>query len=66
MQNCAIGNGHTEAVGCVGMSQKTSSYDQNSVFCVSGAGDKILKRWNVPVRQFLAYQNILVLKIKID
>jgi U3 small nucleolar RNA-associated protein 13 len=55
MSNCAIAEGHTEAVGCVAISKKVTSYAHNQAFAVSGAGDKILKRWSVPVREFAAY-----------
>ena len=55
MQACAVGLGHTEAVGCVAISKKLTSYANNNVFAVSGAGDKILKRWSIPIRKFEAY-----------
>lgn len=57
MKNCAIGEGHTEAVGCVAISKKLTSYANNQTFAVSGAGDKILKRWSVPIREFDAYRS---------
>lgn len=57
MQNCGLAQGHTEAVGCVAISKKQTSYTNNQVFAVSGAGDKILKRWPVPVREFNAYRS---------
>jgi U3 small nucleolar RNA-associated protein 13 len=44
----AVGEGHTEAVGAVAMSRRSSTNSgNNSAFFVSGAGDKILKKWNV-------------------
>lgn len=58
MTNCAVAEGHTEAVGCVAISKKLTSYTNNQTFAVSGAGDKILKRWAVPIREFEAYSSV--------
>ena len=41
----AIAEGHADAVGCVVVSQKRSTYVSKQGFFISGAGDKILKRW---------------------
>ncbi len=47
----AVGEGHTDSVGCVGLFKRdeiaTSSSKQ--AFVVSGSGDKILKRWTLPL-----------------
>lgn len=48
----ALGEGHTEAVGAVNISHNPASYASRKAFAVSGAGDKILKRWNLPVHTF--------------
>jgi U3 small nucleolar RNA-associated protein 13 len=58
MKCCGVAAGHTEAVACVALSQRASNYSSNQAFVVSGAGDKILKRWAVPVRSIAAYKDI--------
>lgn len=58
MKCCGVASGHTEAVACVALSQRASNYTTNQAFAVSGAGDKILKRWTVPVKSIAAYKDI--------
>lgn len=41
----AVAEGHTDAVGCVCVSQRLASYASQTAFMCSGGGDKILKRW---------------------
>jgi WD40 repeat protein len=40
-------------VGSVCVSQKVSTYQSKIAFMISGAGDKILKRWPLPVHSFV-------------
>ncbi len=47
----AIGEGHTDPVGAVCISHFQATYASRKVFMISGAGDKILKRWNLPLHQ---------------
>jgi U3 small nucleolar RNA-associated protein 13 len=50
-KNVAIGTGHTDSVGAVCFSKRNHDYGltSRSAFLCTGAGDKILKRWNVPI-----------------
>lgn len=41
--------GHTEAVGAVSIAHNPATYLSHRAFLVSGGGDKILKRWVLPV-----------------
>lgn len=50
---CAVGEGHADAVGAVCISQRQATYQSKLAFMISGAGDKILKRWPLPVHSFL-------------
>jgi len=43
----AIGEGHTDAVGSIGISQKPSTYLSKKAFIVTGAMDKVLKKWPI-------------------
>lgn len=45
----AIAQGHTEPVGAVAIAHNGATYVSHKAFIVSGAGDKILKRWSLPV-----------------
>jgi U3 small nucleolar RNA-associated protein 13 len=45
----AIAQGHTEPVGAVAIAHNSATYLSHKAFIVSGAGDKILKRWSLPV-----------------
>lgn len=47
-----MGEGHADAVGSVCMSQRIATYTSKIAFMISGAGDKILKRWPLPVHSF--------------
>jgi U3 small nucleolar RNA-associated protein 13 len=47
----AVGEGHTDPVGAVCISHFQATYASRKVFMISGAGDKILKRWNLPLHQ---------------
>lgn len=49
MRCVAVGEGHADAVGSVCVSQKLATYQSKIAFMISGAGDKILKRWPLPV-----------------
>ena len=49
----AVAEGHTDAVGCVCTSQSKATYQSRAVFMFSGAGDKIIKKWLLPVHSFL-------------
>mmetsp|Transcript_11269 Transcript_11269/g.16966 ORF Transcript_11269/g.16966 Transcript_11269/m.16966 type:complete len:841 (-) Transcript_11269:67-2589(-) len=49
----AVCEGHTDAVGCVCTSQNPATYLSRGVFLVSGAGDKILKKWQLPTHSLL-------------
>ena len=49
MRCVAVGEGHADAVGSVCVSQKIATYQSKIAFMISGAGDKILKRWPLPV-----------------
>ena len=51
---CAVGEGHADAVGAVCISQRQATYQSKLAFMISGAGDKILKRWALPVHSFQA------------
>ena len=42
-----------QAVGCICTSRNKATYQSRSVFMFSGAGDKILKKWLLPVHSFL-------------
>lgn len=48
----AVGEGHTEAVGAVCMSHFPASYQSRKAFMISGASDKIIKRWPLPFHSF--------------
>lgn len=48
----AVAKGHTDAVGCISVSHSLHSYASRQVFMVSGGGDKILKRWALPVHTY--------------
>eukprot|EP00981_Chlorochromonas_danica_P005788 scaffold1190_cov187-Ochromonas_danica.AAC.20 len=48
----AICTGHTEAVGAVTISQCAASYASRKVFLVSGAGDKVIKRYALPLHTY--------------
>ena len=48
----AVGEGHADAVGSVCVSQRSATYQSKLAFMISGAGDKILKRWPLPVHSF--------------
>ena len=48
----AIGQGHTDAVGAVCVSQSHATYASRAVSIISGAADKILKRWPLQVHKF--------------
>lgn len=50
----AVGEGHTDSVGSVAMSQSKASYASRNVFAVSGGADRILKRWGLPVHTLLS------------
>jgi len=41
----AVGSGHTDAVGSVGLAQRAATYASKRAFAVSGGMDKVLKRW---------------------
>lgn len=47
-QQCiAIGSGHTDSVGSIGISQRSSTYLSKQAAIVTGAMDKVLKRWPI-------------------
>jgi U3 small nucleolar RNA-associated protein 13 len=50
-KNVAVGTGHTDSVGSVCLSKRAGDWSTTSrgAYGVSGAGDKILKRWSVPI-----------------
>lgn len=50
----AIGEGHTDPVGAICMSHNPTSYASRKVFMISGAGDKILKRWSLALHNMEA------------
>lgn len=50
---CAVGEGHGDAVGCVTISQSRSSYASRQVVMITGAGDKTVKRWRLPLHQWI-------------
>lgn len=43
----ALFEGHADAVGAVGISRRTSTYDSKAAVVISGGSDKILKRWSL-------------------
>jgi U3 small nucleolar RNA-associated protein 13 len=45
----AVCEGHTDPVGAVCLSHFQATYTSRKAFLVSGAGDKILKRWALPL-----------------
>jgi U3 small nucleolar RNA-associated protein 13 len=47
-----VGVGHTDSVGAVVLSQNLTNYTSNQNYMVSGAADKVLKRWSVPVKKW--------------
>jgi U3 small nucleolar RNA-associated protein 13 len=47
-----IGEGHTDAIGSICISHNPATYSSRKVFMISGASDKILKRWSLPVHSF--------------
>jgi U3 small nucleolar RNA-associated protein 13 len=54
-QRCVgLGSEHTDSIGSVNLSQKTSSYGSKQAFAVSGAADKVIKRWPLPVPSFVS------------
>jgi U3 small nucleolar RNA-associated protein 13 len=48
----AVGEGHTDAIGAVCVSQNKATYASRAAFVASGAADKILKRWALPTHSF--------------
>lgn len=48
----AVGEGHTDAIGAVCVSQSKATYASRAAFVASGAADRILKRWALPVHSF--------------
>ena len=48
-----IGTEHTEAIGSVCCSQRSSTYQAKIAFIVSGGGDKVLKRWALATDKFM-------------
>ena len=49
----AVGEGHTDAIGAVCASQNKATYTSRAAFIATGAADKILKRWTLPVHNFV-------------
>ena len=49
----ALGEGHADAVGAVCISQRHATYQSKIAFMISGAGDKILKRWPLTASIFV-------------
>lgn len=49
----AVGEGHADAVGAVCISQRHATYQSKIAFMISGAGDKILKRWPLTASAFV-------------
>jgi U3 small nucleolar RNA-associated protein 13 len=50
--SCAgVALGHTDAVSSIALSQRHSTYTSNCAIFVSGGGDKVLKRWRIPLEQ---------------
>ena len=49
----AVGEGHADAVGAVCISQRHATYQSKIAFMISGAGDKILKRWPLTASTFV-------------
>lgn len=47
-----IGGEHTDAIGAVMVSQKPAGYASKQAFVVTGATDKVLKKWPMPVHAF--------------
>lgn len=43
----AVAEGHSDAVGCVAISQRLSTYSSKLAVFVSGGGDKVLKKWSL-------------------
>lgn len=48
----AVGEGHTDAIGAVCVSHFQATYQSRKAFVVSGASDKILKKWLLPTHSF--------------
>jgi len=59
----AIGEGHTDAVGSIGISQKPSTYLSKKAFIVTGAMDKVLKKW--PISSSLNAKNLSTVPSKL-
>mmetsp|Transcript_48422 Transcript_48422/g.95929 ORF Transcript_48422/g.95929 Transcript_48422/m.95929 type:complete len:1007 (+) Transcript_48422:70-3090(+) len=57
----AVGEGHTDAIGAVCVSQNKASYASRAAFVVSGAADKILKRWTLHTHSFSAQSSAVKL-----
>ena len=55
-----IAEGHTDAVGAVVISQRNSTYISKVAFIVSGAGDKVIKRWPLPTDKLCGSHTILL------
>lgn len=62
-QCVAVGEGHTEAIGAITLSHHTGSYTSKKVNVYTGAGDKILKRWPVPIHTLLTTNNNTIKKL---
>ena len=61
MECVAVGEGHTDAIGSICMSHNPATYQSRKAFMVSGAGDKILKRWSLPVHTFQSMKSSIIL-----
>lgn len=46
LQCVGLAEGHTDAVGCVAVSQRASTYASKQAAFISGGSDKVLKRWS--------------------
>ena len=43
-----VGEGHSDAVGAVCVSQRLATYQSKIAFVVTGSADKVIKRWALP------------------
>ena len=46
-QCIGLGEGHSDAVGCVAICQRQSTYSSKLAAMISGGSDKVLKRWPI-------------------
>jgi U3 small nucleolar RNA-associated protein 13 len=56
----ALGVGHIEAVGSIAMAHGLSTYQAHQGFVVTGGGDKMIKRWALPIHLYQTQQRCFV------